>query len=161
MFSKLKQAGIGGHLFRAIEAMYHNVQSSVQVGGATSAPYTIETGVREGSVLSPVLYTIFINDLLTKLHATGEGVCIAGDADCRIAVMGYADDLVLVARTAEGLQRMLDIVATYAHANEFQISQSKSKVVVSLMSFLMWRRRVATFVVPRSSKCIKRRSMTC
>ena len=130
MFSKLKQAGIGGHLFRAIEAMYHNVQSSVQVGGATSAPYTIETGVREGSVLSPVLYTIFINDLLTKLHATGEGVCIAGDADCRIAVMGYADDIVLVARTAEGLQRMLDIVAAYAHANEFQISQSKSKVVV-------------------------------
>ena len=63
MFSKLKQAGVGGHPFRAVEAMYHNVRSEIYVGGSTSDKYDLEAGVREGSVLSPALYTIFINDL--------------------------------------------------------------------------------------------------
>ena len=58
MLTKLKQAGIAGHLFRAIEATYHNVQATIQVGNDTSDAYNIEQGVREGSVLSPVLYSV-------------------------------------------------------------------------------------------------------
>ena len=130
MLAKLKRAGVSGHLFRAVEATYHKVQSSIQVGDEVSTAYNVEQGVREGSVLSPVLYSIFINDLLTRIQATGEGVTIAGDPTCAVAVLGYADDLVLVSRSGNGLQKMLDIVADHAEKNFYQISQSKSKVVV-------------------------------
>ena len=130
MLAKLKNAGVGGHLFRAVGATYQNVQGSIVVGDDVSAPYSVEQGVREGSTLSPTLYSVFINDLLQKIQATGEGVAIADDPACRIAVLGYADDLVLVSHTAGGLQKMLDIVAEHAMVNFYQISQSKSKVVV-------------------------------
>ena len=60
----------------------------------------------------------------------GEGVAIAEDPTCRVAILGYADDIVLVSRTADGLQNMLDVVARHAAKNFYQISQSKSKVVV-------------------------------
>ena len=127
---KLHKMGVTGHMYRAVEAMYHKVQNQIHMAGASSDPYTIETGLREGSVLSPVLYTVFINDLLNKLQETGEGVSIANDPQCRIAALGYADDLVLVSRTPQGLQRMLDVVADYAEEHFFQVSQSKSNVVV-------------------------------
>ena len=79
LLTKLREAGVGGHLYRAIEAMYHKVQNRMHIGGEASDPYNIEIGLREGAVLSPMLYTIFINDLLEKLQQTGHGVCIAGD----------------------------------------------------------------------------------
>ena len=56
----------------------------------SSDPYNIEGGLREGSVLLPILYTILINDLLEKLQRTGNGVSIAGDPRCYIATLGYA-----------------------------------------------------------------------
>ena len=130
MLTKLKKAGINGYLFRAVESMYHTVESYIQVDDAASDKYQIETGLREGSVLSPILYSVFINDLLTEIYNAGEGACIAGDNTCRVDVIGYADDLVLVSTTADGLQRQLDIVAKYAKTHFFQVSQSKSKVVV-------------------------------
>ena len=130
MLTKLKKAGIGGHLFRAVASMYQTVEGYIQVEDAASERYQIETGLREGSVLSPILYSIFINDLLTELYNAGEGVCIAGDHSCRVDVIGYADDIVLVSATAEGLQRQLDIVAQHAKKHFYQVSQSKSNVVV-------------------------------
>ena len=97
MLTKLKQAGIAGHLFRAIEATYHNVQATIQVGNDTSDAYNIEQGVREGSVLSPVLYSVFINDLLEELQATGEGVAIAEDPTCRVAAQVQTTSYLLAA----------------------------------------------------------------
>eukprot|EP00937_MAST-01D_sp_MAST-1D-sp2_P002298 g2298.t1 len=110
--------------------MYHKVQNRMHLEGEYSNAYDIETGLREGSVLSPTLYTIFVNELLNKLQDSGDGVCIANDPQCHTAAIGYADDLVLVSQSPDGLQRMLDIVAEYAAEHFFQVSQSKSNVVV-------------------------------
>eukprot|EP00936_MAST-01D_sp_MAST-1D-sp1_P000488 g488.t1 len=130
LLTKLYKAGIKGHLFRAVEAMYHKVQNRIYIGTQSSDPYDIEDGLREGSVLSPVLYTIFINDLLEKLQHSGNGVSIANDPQCHVATLGYADDLALISGSPDGLQDMLDIVADYAEEHHFQVSQSKSNVVV-------------------------------
>jgi len=90
----LHKYGIQGKLWRIMHSMLAKTSSRVRAGGGTSEPYEAEHGVREGSVLSPVLFLIFINELLTVLRASGIGARWAG---LWLAALLYADDVVLIA----------------------------------------------------------------
>ena len=74
-------------------------------------PFSIKQGVKQGAVLSPLLYSLFVNYLLVELEHSGLGVRI--DSIFCGAPM-YADDLILIASSPEDLQSMIDIVAQYA-----------------------------------------------
>ena len=64
LLEHLKNAGISGITWRLIKDWYSNVQSSVRVGVFTSTPFQINRGVRQGSVLSPVLFLLVMDPLL-------------------------------------------------------------------------------------------------
>ena len=81
-------------------------------------------GVQQGGVLSPFLYCLFVDQLLS---ASGFGVSI--DNIYREAPM-YADDLALVAGSAEELQAMLDLVHNYAQKWRYNLNADKSVVMV-------------------------------
>ena len=131
MLAKLHAAGINGHLFRAMAATYDKVTSRIQIGGDISDDYPVEIGVREGSVLSPAIYTTFLNGLLERIHNTpSNGVAIAGNPNLRVASMAYADDLALIASSAQELQIMLNTAAQYATEHCFRFAQKKSNIVV-------------------------------
>jgi len=62
---KLLQAGIHGAMYRAIESLYTGGASTILLGcklGYTDF-FPIEAGVRQGCILSPWMYALFINDL--------------------------------------------------------------------------------------------------
>src|SRR6185312_14579290 len=80
--------------WRILKSMYACVESYVRVGGVDSQPFTSQLGVRQGSVLSPLLYSIFINDLASSLSALGIGVQLGGDT---IPCLLFADDILLLA----------------------------------------------------------------
>jgi hypothetical protein len=94
----------------------------------TSGTYQAENGVREGSVLSPTLFIMFINGLLQQLNASGRGVAVHGN-NWMGAVL-YADDIILMAKSAKELGEMLKIVTTYFKNWRIMPNQSKSHVVV-------------------------------
>eukprot|EP00937_MAST-01D_sp_MAST-1D-sp2_P004677 g4677.t1 len=131
MLCKLHEAGVRGHLHRGIAATYNRVTSRITVEGHNSEPYNIELGVREGSVLSPIVYITFLNGLLERLHNHGADlVAVAGDPTIKLAGMGYADDLVITSTTPEGLQAALDIAGQYAKEHCFQYAYKKSNIVI-------------------------------
>ena len=84
-------------------------------------------GVRQGEVLSPFLYCIFVDELLDILTVSGLGVSISG-LYCGAPM--YADDLVLVASTPKELQAMLDVVERYASRWRYSLNADKSVVMV-------------------------------
>ena len=81
----------------------------------------LETGVRQGCVLSPLLYALFINGLVKKLRDSKLGVPM---------LKNTLETLLYAAENKTNLQKMLDIVAEYAKKWRFEINPKKSGVVV-------------------------------
>ena len=104
-----------------------NCRSKVVIDGVASSEYTVGHGLREGAVLSPVLYSVFIDGIAERLEALGVGVDVRGQL---IRCLLYADDIVLVADSARDLQRMLDVCQNFADASSFQFSMAKSNVLI-------------------------------
>ena len=86
-------------LFSAVATMLRteNYRSKVVVDGAESAEYTVGHGLREGAVLSPVLYAVFIDDIARRLAASCSGVSVGGEVDVTVRCLLYADDICITA----------------------------------------------------------------
>ena len=64
-------------------------------------------GVKQGGILSPFLYTLYVNDFFSELNISVLGACVG---DVFVGSPMYADDLALVAATASDLQVMFKVV---------------------------------------------------
>jgi hypothetical protein len=124
---KLHQKGIRGSIWHIINKWYTSSTSSVIWDNQQSRSFPCHQGVRQGGVLSPFLYCLFVDELLDILTQSGYGVSIDG-VYCGSPM--YADDLALVASSPEELQAMMDIVATYANKWQYQLNANKSSVMV-------------------------------
>ena len=96
--------------------------------GIRSSSFKITNGTRQGSVLSPTLFSVYLDDLLGELRVLGLG-CHMGGA--WVGAAGYADDLILLAPSRTAMQRMLRVCELYADEHNLQFSTdpepSKSK----------------------------------
>ena len=68
-----------------------------------SRTFGIVNGTRQGSVLSPALFSVYMDDLILRLRKAGVG-CHMGGVFC--GVVGYADDLLLMAPSRSGMETM-------------------------------------------------------
>ena len=100
-----------------LRALYANTQSCVLVGGKRSTWVPVVTGVRQGCVLSPLLFLLFINDLAPRLAACDAGIAIDGGG--KLSVLLFADDIVLLAQNKKQMQRMLAALSSYAVERRF------------------------------------------
>ena len=105
MWFKLKQLGIGGNFYSAVRSLYDNVRSCVQLNGLLTETFGIARGVKQGCLLSPTMFSIFINNLADVLRDANLGINVD---DVIVNLLMYADDIVLLAESEENLQRMLD-----------------------------------------------------
>ena len=70
--------------------MYTGYQSQLEINGRLGPRFAVAKGLAQGCVLSPLLFTIYINDLLIELKRSGTGVNVA---NIIIRALSYADDL--------------------------------------------------------------------
>lgn len=128
LWYKLYEEGVQGKMWRVLRNIYRKVESCVLVGGELSDWINVETGVRQGCVLSPLLYSIFINGLIKKLKSSGLGVKVSGEVT--LECLFFADDIVLISENKENLQKLLDIVDKYSRKWRFEINPKKSEIVI-------------------------------
>ena len=119
--------GVRGHLWNLINNWYSSSASQVLWNSHLSKSFGIQQGVRQGGILSPFLYCVFVNELLDELAAAGLGTSIDG---LFTGAPMYADDLALIADSPEALQGMLDIVSSYAHRWRYHLNATKSAIMV-------------------------------
>ena len=107
---------------------YRNLTSVVKWNNVFSDSFLVTSGVRQGGILSPRLFIMYVDDLLVMLRKSGAGCHIA---DMFIAAIMYADDLALLAPTRNSLQKLLDVCQDYGL--EWCITYNPSKT--NLMTF--------------------------
>ena len=145
--------GVDAGAVRVLRALYTGMQGRVRVGAATSTPFAIDTGVRQGCILSPLLFAVYLDFLLrsslAECRALGIEWTYARDALaraqtarhhrtwiacpwCRIITMIlYADDMVVWADSAEKLQQMVAHLSEGLAAGGLLLSAPKSKIMVT------------------------------
>ena len=107
---------------------YSNLSSCVRWNSSLSEFFPIKQGVRQGAVLSPLLYSPgYINDLLYQLEAL-PGSLFIDNTFCGAPT--YADDMALIADSPTVLQCMIDTAASYAMNWHYCFNVSKSVVLV-------------------------------
>ena len=69
LLGKLRGRGITGHFFNIIKNIYSDDSACMKVGSRLTKPFDINMGVRQGCVLSPLLFNIFLADLARELES--------------------------------------------------------------------------------------------
>lgn len=127
LFKKLMQCGIPPMYANFIREMYLNQLVRVRFKSGLSEEWRVGNGVRQGGVLSGLLFSIYINSLIDKISGMKYG-CRLGIQNCNIIV--YADDIVLLAPTRYALQFLLDEALAECNKLNLSFNCMKSKYLV-------------------------------
>ena len=141
MFKKLLDAGLPAIFIRLLIFIYVNQFANVSWDGSLSSIFSLSNGVRQGAVLSAILYCFYVNDLFKILRRNGPGCWINSSY---FGIVGYSDDSFLLAPSLDSLQEMLDICEDYAKAHnlKFSTNANPAKCKTKCLAFLRRERPV-------------------
>ncbi|KAJ0170988.1 hypothetical protein K1T71_013760 [Dendrolimus kikuchii] len=127
LWQKLKDKDLPVELIELIRSWYLGQENEVRWGSELSDPYRLECGVRQGGLSSPLLFSIYVDDLIEKLSSLQVGCSI--DGAC-INNISYADDMVLLAPSVAALRKMLAVCETYALSHGLVYNVKKTEYMV-------------------------------
>ena len=127
LYGKLKRCNISSKFLNLIKNMYGQLKCQVRTAEGISECFSQDNGVLQGESLSPTLFAAYINELESIMNVTeGMGVNING---VKVSVLMYADDLVLLSQTKDGLQRGINVLHRFCTENNLTVNTSKSKLM--------------------------------
>ena len=124
LFRLLERKGICPLVARILLNMYVNQIFRIQWQSQFSEWHAAKNGVKQGGVISPVLFVNYVDELLERLRNSGFG-CYVGHVYC--GSFSYADDITLLSPTKWALKRMLEICDQYAKDFSMKFNPLKSK----------------------------------
>ena len=109
LWDKLNHYGVQGK-FLNIKSMYEKVKSCVRSKSGITNIFNYNRGVRQGCLISPLLSSLYISDLLNHLETGAQGVELC---DIRLCVMLYADDPIIVTENENDLKLQMQALGSY------------------------------------------------
>ena len=139
LFLKLMKRGIPKIFLDILIMWYGNLRCRVRWDNAFSEWFEMPAGVRQGGILSPDLYCIYVEELLSRLEALGIGCYVMRKF---AAALFYADDMAILAPSLKGLQRLLDCCSDFCQEWDVCLNPKKTKNMyfgqrISLMQNLL------------------------
>ena len=129
-------------MFKIIHNLYANANSCVKSGHLKSTSFSSNVGVRQCENLSPVLFSIFLNDLsefishaygglnnvndMAKMLLSNEDV----EVYSKLYILLYADDAVIFAESDKELQAALNAMFLYCKSLDLEVNSAKTKVTI-------------------------------
>ena len=128
LFLKLLKNNVSCKFVNVIKSMYSSLKACVQVPGGLSSTFPSLVGLKQGCNLSPLLFNLFINDLMPLLNESQCDAPFLGDY--MINCLLYADDLVLISETKEGLQELMNKLHNFSQTWFLEVNTSKTKSLI-------------------------------
>ena len=121
--------------------MYKSPKSFVAINGLLTDNFSCLIGARQGENLSPLLFSLYLNDLQQFLQEAHMGLKQIRDLETqtfdnilcvllKLYILLYEDDTVLLAESPKDLQSSINLMEEYYHLWELKINVAKSKVTV-------------------------------
>jgi len=127
LFDKLCKTGLPCSIVRIIDYMLRNTYVNVCYGDAIGEEWKVRSGVRQGGILSPLLFNFYINECIAEVSLQKVG--------CRLCfqpanIICYADDVLLLAPSNSGLQKLLDVFSRAVEGLNLVINEDKTNYIV-------------------------------
>ena len=127
LFNKLVKKGMCPLTIRLLLNMYIQQKLQVKWNNHTTYKFNVTNGVRQGGVLSPFLFSVYMDELLVTLKNNGVG-CHMGHHF--VGAFGYADDIILLCPSLEGMREMVKICEDYATLHNILFNGKKSVYLI-------------------------------
>ena len=125
LWQKLCQYKFPVKFVNILRKMYTGTMCTLKFQGITTNPKEIKLGLKQGCVMSPILFALYIADLGRKLENSGLGVSMGNNV---IPGLFFADDMLLW-ETEKNFQKLLNIVKQYGQKWKIEFSEEKSIVI--------------------------------
>jgi len=126
MWRAMELSGFHQDDIRLVAELYKDSTFGVENDFGTTAPLPVRCGVKQGDIISPTVFSITMNVLLRKLAGVGRGY--AHSAGVEYNVLAFADDLCLLADSAENMQLLVNQVQEFADWSGMWVNVGKSEV---------------------------------
>ena len=114
------------HIVRILFLLYSQLSLCVLWNGCISDSFMSLNGLKQGGILSPFLFSVYMNDLLSGLEKLKVG-CFVGHV--YFGCLAYADDIILLAPTLAALRIMLTFCSLFAEVNDILFNPTKSHCI--------------------------------
>ena len=127
LVKKLRETALSQDLIILIEYMMKNTFVQVNYSGYKADEFKILSGVRQGGILSATLFNFYLHTVMNRITSMNAGCTFQYE---RVNLIAYADDLILLAPSATGLQLLLDELNSQLEAMDLLINFEKSSYIV-------------------------------
>ena len=150
LWKLLAKYGVPNKFLKILQLFHSNMEATVSISGMESPSFPVEVGVKQGDVLAPVLFNLFLSTITVlmqnKLREV-DGVQIEYRLDGnlfnlrrlqartktssnQLVDLQYADDAAILAHTANSMQHTLDALSALYQAFGVEVSTRKTEVLV-------------------------------
>ena len=126
LFLKLIQRDVPLIFLNLLIYWYGDLVCRVKWGDNVSQWYRVLSGVRQGGILSPDLYCLYVDDLIIRLERLNVGCYVM---QLFLAALLYADDMALLAPSVKGLRLLLDECSDFCVEWDIGLNAKKSKIL--------------------------------
>ena len=126
----LLQKNVPPDIVKILIHYLRNQSARVKWYGDCGEFLSINNGVRQGGIMSPFLFKVYIGEILETISKLEYG-CKLGLS--RVNIVAYADDIILIADSLENLERMYIIFKNFIDNLDLKINISKSKIMIFSM----------------------------
>ena len=129
LWKKLQRYGLGEKVINLLKSLYSRVDCAVRVEDEMTNFFQYLVGVKQGCILSPLLFNLFINDLDQMLRDSGidDGINMG---DIVLYILLYADDIVLISDSTEGLQKFLKVLFSFCEDSQMEENVKKTQIMI-------------------------------
>ena len=127
MFKKLLNIGVTGKFYDLIKYIYEGDQVCIKLNNEITPAIKTVMGVRQGCVLSPLLFNIYMSDFPISLS---QDIGVNLTENYRLNCILWADDIILLSESEKGLNTLLEELKIYSDLNQLKINTDKTKCMI-------------------------------
>lgn len=125
LWVKLYSMGLSSKMIGAMRDLLTDTNGRILIRDGLTEAFKIDMGVQQGSLLSPLLFSLYINDIEEAI--SGGGIKVGGS---KVKLLAYADDLVMLAPDPLSMQLMINDISKYVEMWNLKINLTKSKIMI-------------------------------